>query len=107
MEPELARYDEVLARSEVVVVVYDSYRGFVPCLRKAKEPTRVRAGDAGRGIVIQRLKFLAAWDGFDAVIELETKAEKVRNHGWETKAWSGQGLFACLDHKRFRPPESL
>jgi hypothetical protein len=65
----------------------------------------VESGDLGRGIAIQRLKFLAAWEGYDAVIEVSTKGEKVRNHGWETKNWSAKGILACLDYKRFRPPE--
>ena len=104
VEPELQKYQEVLERSEGVKVVYATYHGFLPCLKKAKAPTEV-AADAGRGISIQRLKFLAAWEGYDAVIEVETEGRKVRNHGWETKSWGARGTFACLDYKRFRPPE--
>ena len=79
--PELERYDEVAARAENVKVVFDTYHGFIPCLKKAKETVRVEKNDLGKGIALQRLKFLAAWQGFDAVIETKVEAEKVRNHG--------------------------
>ncbi len=105
VEPEIARYDEVFARSDAVKLVHDSYRGFIPCLKKAKDTTHVDHGDLGRGIALQRLKFLAAWEGYDSIIEVKTFGEKQRNHGWETKTWTASGVFACIDFSRFRPPE--
>jgi hypothetical protein len=102
VEPEVARYDEVAARAEHVKVVHDTYRGYIPCLKKAKEPVRVETADAGKGIAVQRLKFLAAWEGYDAVIELTTEGEKVQNFGYGTTIWGASGIFACLDYKRFR-----
>jgi hypothetical protein len=104
VRPELEHYEEVLARSEQVTLVGSSYRGYIPCLKKAKDPSEV-TDDAGRGIAIWRLKFLAAWQGYDSVIELEAEHRKIRNHGWESKVWSARGHFVCLDHARFRPPE--
>ena len=105
VEPEVAKYDEVMARSESVKVMYDTFHGYIPCIKKAKRSTEVENDDLGRGIAIQRLKFLAAWEGYDSVIELKTTGEKVRNHGWETKSWSASGVFANVDYKKFRPPE--
>lgn len=105
VEPEVAHYDEVAARAEHVKVVYDTFHGYIPCLKKAKEMTKVNKQDAGRGIAIQRLKFLAAWNDYDTVIELGTTGVKVQNAGWETKSWSAQGIFANVDYKRFRPEE--
>jgi hypothetical protein len=103
--PEVAKYDEVFARSEHVRIIHDTFHGFIPTFKKAKFPTEVKEADLGRGIAIQRLKFLAAWEGYDSVVQLSTTGDKVRNHGWETKAWSAKGLFANVDYKKFRPPE--
>ncbi len=104
VRPEVERYEEVLARSETIVIVRSSFRGFIPCLKKAERMTEVK-DDAGRGIAIWRLKFLAAWEGYDSIIELEAEHHKNRHHGWESKVWSARGQFACIDHQRFRPPE--
>ncbi len=101
---EVEKYEEVLARSEQVKIVRASFHGYIPCLRKADRTTEVN-DDAGRGIAIWRLKFLCAWEGFDTVIELDTKHKKVRNEGWENKVWSATGRFVNLDHAKFRPPE--
>ncbi len=103
--PEVAHYDEVAARSESVKLVYDTYRGFIPCLKKAKEPTVVSFEDLGRGIALHRLQFLAAWNDYDALIEVSATSVQVRNHGYQSKSWSASGIMACLDYKRFRPEE--
>ncbi|MGZ3653376.1 MAG: hypothetical protein ACXVB9_14690 [Bdellovibrionota bacterium] len=103
--PEVAKYDEVMERSEHVKVIHDTFHGYIPCFKKAKRSTEVTSEDLGRGIAIQRLKFLAAWEGYDSVIELSTTGTKVRNHGWETKSWNASGVFANVDYKKFRPPE--
>ncbi len=104
VKPELDHYEEVLARSEKITLVRTSYRGYIPYLKKAKDPSEV-VDDAGRGIAIWRLKFLAAWQGYDTVIELEAEHRKIRNFGYESKVWSARGHFVCLDHVKFRPPE--
>lgn len=104
VQPELEKYDEVLARSEQITIVRSSFRGYIPCFQKADGFTEVK-DDAGKGIAVWRLKFLAAWHGYDSIIELEAEHHKHRNFGWESKAWSARGQFANIDHKRFHPPE--
>jgi hypothetical protein len=103
--PELERYDEVMARSETVRIIWDTFHGYIPCIKKAKFPTTVENADLGRGIALQRLKFLAAWEGYDSVIDVSATGDKVRNHGWETKSWAAKGTFAIVDYKRFVVPE--
>lgn len=103
VKPEVERYDEVLARSEKVTLIPISYRGYVACLRKAQYPTEVEA-EAGKGIAVWKLKFLAAWQGYDAIVDLEAENRKTRNAGWESKVWNAKGLFVALDHAKFRPP---
>ena len=101
---EVEKYEEVLARSEQVKIVRASFHGYIPTFKKAERTTEVN-DDAGRGIAVNRLKFLCAWEGYDTVTELDTEHKKVRNHGWESKIWSASGRFVNLDHKKFRPPE--
>lgn len=105
VEPELAKYREVAARAEDVVIVRKSYRGFLPVVQKAKTLTEVKR-HVDKGDAIEHLSFLAAWAGYDAITELETEGKKIRNHAWEKTEWSARALPVKLDRTRFRP-ESL
>lgn len=104
VRPEVEKYDEVQARSELVKFVRNSFRGYIPTFRKAKFPVEVK-DEAGRGQALLKLKFLCAWEGYDTVINMEVEHSKTRNHGWESKVWAARGTFVDLDHAKFRPPE--
>jgi hypothetical protein len=100
----LARYNETLERAREVTLVRPNFQGFLPILKKAKAPVEVK-DVPDRDQAVLHLGFLAAWEGFDAIAQFETVNRKVRNFGWEKKAWSAKGLFVCLDYKRFRPAD--
>jgi hypothetical protein len=102
--PELAHYAEVLERSREITLVRPNYRGHLPVTKKAKNPTEVK-DEIDRDEAVAHLCFLAAWEGFDAIIQFGTESRKLRHFGWEKKNWSASGLFVCLDYKRFRPQE--
>jgi hypothetical protein len=50
-----------------------------------------------RDEAILRLAFLAAEEGFNAILDVNVKSEKVRNEGWQKMRWSGSGLPVGVD----------
>jgi hypothetical protein len=105
IEPEMAKYKEAFDRSYQITLIRKSFRGFVPILQKAKAPLLVK-DHVDKGDAIAHLCFLTAWYGYDAMMDVEAVAKKIRNHAWEKKEWSASALPVKLDRKRFRP-ESL
>lgn len=99
--PELAIYDEILARAKEVVFLTEGYRGEVPVIRKSKVEVRI-AACADRDEVILRLAFLAARDGYNAVIKSVVSSVKVRNHSYVKSEWSGHGTPAVVDEKKLQ-----
>lgn len=104
VQPHVEKYEEIAARAKQVTVVRDNYRGQVPCLKKIALPKVVKK-HADEFHAIEHLRFLAAYEGYDAVVELSTKGDQKRNAGWQTTEWSASGHFANLNHKRYRPQD--
>jgi len=100
--PLMAHYDEIFEKSKDVTVVSKAFRGLVPTLKKKHELVQVKL-HLDEKIAVAHLKFLAAWEGWDAVVGMETVAKQVRRHGYEHSKWSAQGYFANLNKRRFRP----
>lgn len=105
VEPELEKYRAAEEASGSVVLIRKSFRGFVPVLQKAKAPTEVKR-HVDKNDALNHLLFLAAWNGYDAIMDYEGTAKKIRNHAWEKREYSASALSVRLDRKRFRP-ESL
>lgn len=103
--PIEAAYDEVQRRSEGITVVRKTFRGQLPCLKRASASTVV-ANAAAANLALRHLQFLAAWAGYDAVVDVEVIPTKVRNHAYETKRWDAVGWFANLDYRRYHPDRS-
>lgn len=102
VSPELEKYQEVLERCKEVTVVSKSFRGLVPCLKKKQEVSRVK-NHLDERVAVWHLRFLAAWNGFDAVVGMVTEGVQRRRHGYEHTEWSAKGHFANLNRRRFHP----
>lgn len=100
--PELAHYDEMVEKSEEITIVSKAFRGQVPCIKRMQEPSHVK-DHLDLKEAVAHLKFLAAWEGFDAVVGVENFSTKVRRHGYQHMEWKVVGHFAHLDRRRFRP----
>jgi disulfide oxidoreductase YuzD len=100
-QPHLDKYGEVEAKAKEVTLVPDSYRGNVPCLKRVQIPVTVKKHD-DEFHATSHLRFLAAWEGYDAIVEFSTDGQQKRNAGWQTTSWSAKGNFANLNHKRFQ-----
>lgn len=93
VEPFRAEYEASLERAKEVNVLYKESKSTVRVSSKAKEPVRV-TGARDRDDAIMRLAFQAARAGYDTLIEVEVSSQKIRNAGWQTSSWSGQGIPA-------------
>lgn len=96
VEPAVAKYEETKALAEEVFIFFTTQRKEIPLIRKSKEVLRVPEC-TDRDETILRLAFMAAGKGFNAVIETEVSAEKIRNHAHQKMRWKGTGVPAMID----------
>ena len=97
--PELDKYNEVMEQAKQILVFFTAQRKEIPLIKKARTSYHVpKCGD--RDETILRLGFLAARDGFNAVIHVEVNSRKVRNEAYQTSEWFGTGVPAMVDEKR-------
>ena len=94
--PALDSYNEIMERAEGAFVFFKTQRKEIPLIKKSKEVYRV-LDCPDRDETILRLAFFATQAGFNAVIEVEASAEKVRNGAYQTSKWSGSGVGATVD----------
>ena len=79
VEPALLKYEETKTLAENVFIFFKTQRKEIPLIRKSKVVMKVEDCD-DRDETILRLAYLAALDGFNAVIETGLKHRKVRDH---------------------------
>ena len=97
--PELDSYQEAVALAKESFVFFTSQRKEIPLIKRSREILKVE-GCEDRDETILRLAFLAAKNGFNAIIETEVVAEKIRMGAYQTSKWSGKAIGATVDgHK--------
>jgi hypothetical protein len=99
VEPKLESYFEILERAKQVFIFFKTQRKEIPLIRKSKTSFKVEDCD-DRDETILRLAYQAAEQDYNAVIETEVLATKVRNHGYQTSRWRGMGVAALVDAER-------
>lgn len=99
VEPELTRYEETREKAEQVFVFFKTQRKEIPLIRRSKETLRIR-DCTDRDETILRLAFMAAQEGFNALIDTEVSDQKVRNHAHQKTLWHGSGEGAMIDEAK-------
>lgn len=99
VEPELEAYRETLDRAREVFFFFKTQRKPLPVLTRSKETIRV-TDCADRDETILRLGFQAAERGFNAVLEGEVIATKVRDGAYQKSLWKGSGVPAQVDAEK-------
>jgi hypothetical protein len=97
--PALEEYHEILGRAEQLILLTKAYRGHVHVLKKAQFPIEVK-DFPDRTEVIMRLAYLAAKEGYNALIQADIVAKKVRNEAYQKSSWSGKAWPAKIDADR-------
>ncbi len=106
VEPALASYQELMERARGLYFFFNLQRKPIHLIKKAKETIQVEACD-DRNETILRLAFLAAEQGYNAVIEAEVVSKKMRNSGYQKSLWTGVGIPAQVDSERLERRTSI
>jgi hypothetical protein len=97
--PELDVYQEAMERAKNAFVFFTTQRKETPLIKKAREVFKVE-NCIDRDETILRLAFFAAQLNYNAIVEVEVEAEKVRSGAYQTSRWSGRGIAAQIDAKK-------
>lgn len=100
----LAEYEDTLEKAKAVSVLPKSYRATIPIQKKATREIRVE-DCPDRDEAILKMAFLAASEGYNALIKAEVNAQKVRNHGYQKSSWSGSAIPAVIDTRKLEDAE--
>jgi hypothetical protein len=93
--PEMEKYQALLDRANEIQVHKKGQKNLLRIQKR--EQISIQVKDLlDEYHAIMQLKVLAAWDEYDAILDLETKFIKVRKHGYEHKEWSAKGFFALI-----------
>jgi len=96
VSPQIVKYDELVARARNVAV-YEKKQGKETRLLKRLElpVTVTHCSDYEEAIL--RLAVQAAQAGYNGLVDLELKAKKLRNAGYQKKVWSGSAVPVHID----------
>lgn len=104
--PELASYQQTMARARGVFVFQKTQREETRLMRRSEKPLQVK-DCPDRGEALLRLAFFAARAGFNALIDVEITSKKLRNEGYQTSRWSGTGMPTRVDAEKLNREEKL
>ncbi|MBC7692893.1 MAG: hypothetical protein H7222_14115 [Methylotenera sp.] len=105
INPALEEYTEVLERAKKICLLTKAYKGHVSTIKKAKFPIEVK-DYPDREEVIMRLAYLAAKEGYNALLQADVVSAKVRNEAYQKSSWSGTGWPATIDAERLDRDEA-
>ena len=97
--PTFEEYQDTMAQAKQVFVFFKTRKKDVPLLRKAKETEYVKKCP-DRDETILRLAFFAVQAGYNALVDVEVNAAKIRNEAYQTSVWSGSGVPAEVNESR-------
>lgn len=97
--PELDAYQETMERAKQAFVFFTTQRKETPLIRKSREVLKVE-NCIDRDETILRLAFFAAQQDFNAIIQVEVNAVKLRDGAYQTSRWSGTAQPAQIDGRK-------
>ena len=90
------KYSETLEKAKQVFVFFTTQKRKPNLLKRAKKMVEI-LNCPDRDMTILKLAFLAADQGFNALVDTLVSSEKVRNEGYQKSQWQGKGLPATVD----------
>lgn len=101
---ELAAYEELREQANDVTVYFKNQSKETRLFKRTKDIVRVLSCD-DRDETVLRLAFLAVQKGYNAIIDVDVTAEKVRSGGgYQTSIWRGTAVATNLDTSKPPPP---
>jgi hypothetical protein len=96
--PEMAAYDDLMEQAKNIVV-FEKDQGKETRLLKRKVPPIKVLDCPDRAETLLRLAFQAAKAGFNAIIDVDLRSEKVKINNYQTTKWSGTAVPTNIDPK--------
>jgi hypothetical protein len=99
VRPEIEKYEKAMALAKDIIV-YEKKQSKESRLFKRLELPVIVEQCADREETLLRLAFLAVQRGFNAIIDVDIKAEKVRTGSYQTSVFSGTAIPSYVDLSR-------
>lgn len=87
----LAEYFDTLETAKNIDVYFKNQTKETRLVSRKEKPVKI-AGCPDRDEVVMRLAFHAATHGFDAVVDIDLKSEKIREGSYQKLIWRGTGI---------------
>lgn len=102
----LADYETIAARAKGILV-FDISQGKETRFVKRLEKPIVIASGLDQYDITMRLAYMAAEKNFNAIVDLNVKATKVRDGSYQTTAYSGSAIPTNVDDRKLMKDRSL
>ncbi len=93
VEPEFSNYEDIIAKAKNILVFSKTQGKETRLIKRIEDPVSViKCNDYDETIL--RLAFFAAESGYNAIIDVDLKSEKIRKGGYQTSEWTGTAIPA-------------
>jgi hypothetical protein len=104
--PALSHYEEVLAKAQDILVFDISQGKETRFVKRLEKPVMIPQGLDEQEITM-RLAFIAAEKNYNAIVDVDIKAVKVRDGSYQTMAYSGKGVPTNVNDRKLMKDRSL
>jgi len=104
--PALAEYEEIAERARQIAVFDVTQGKETRFIKRLERPMVLETGVDAQDITI-RLAYMAAEKNYNAIVDLDIKAIKVRDGSYQTTAYSGKAIPVILDTRKLMKDRSL
>lgn len=104
--PQLETYHHLMEQAKNIIVYDKDQSKETRLLKRTEKPVSVK-DCADYEETVLRLAFFAVQAGFNAIIDVDIKSQKVRTGAYQTTMWSGTGVPAHVQANRILKDRSL
>ena len=106
VEPQFENYNRTLETAKNIAVFMKNQGKETRLIKRLEEPVQV-VNCADHDETLLRLAFFAAEKGYNAIIDVELKSEKVRNGSYQTSSWTGTAVPTQVDDAKLMKDRSI
>ena len=104
--PALTEYETIAERAHQISVFDVTQGKETRFIKRLEKPLVIESGLDAQDITM-RLAYMAAQKNFNALVDVDIKAVKVRDGSYQTTAYSGKGIPAHVDDRKLMKDRSL
>ncbi|MEY4615241.1 MAG: hypothetical protein RJB66_201 [Pseudomonadota bacterium] len=99
-------YEHTVERARDILVYEKTQGKETRFFKRTEKPVRVEKCE-DRAETLLRLAFYAAAAGFNGLIDVDIKAEKLRNGSYQKTVWSGSGIPTNIESRKVMKDRSI